>query len=117
MSDFCNKIGQKRTQLERRRLPEEPSDFPTSRAHSMNLSAKGLSVRFLTVTIPTGLGSEGSSTGKIRTDKRLAANRSKEPGSKATKRPVATMVLHMCMDNVITLGRGTANPRIANVSS
>jgi len=83
----------------------------------MNRSAKGLSVLFLTVMIPTGLGSEGSSTGKILRERRLAANRNKEPGSKATKRPVATMVLHRCMDNVTTLGRGTANPLMPNVSS
>jgi hypothetical protein len=46
------------------------NDFATSRAHSMNRSTTGLNVRCFKVTIVTGQGLDGKSTGKTFSEKR-----------------------------------------------
>jgi hypothetical protein len=43
---------------------ELAKDFATSRAHSIKRSTSGLNVRFFSVTIVTGHGRTGKSTGK-----------------------------------------------------
>jgi hypothetical protein len=48
------------------------SGFTISRAQLMNSCAAGFSVRFFKVTIPTGLGVTGKSTGRTLNDERMA---------------------------------------------
>jgi hypothetical protein len=65
-------------------------DFETSRAHSMNISAAGLSVRFFNVTIATDTTDvRGSLTGSIFSPKSRPLNCTIELGRKVTKFPVA----------------------------
>ena len=60
-----------------------------SRAHAMKSCVTGLTVRFLTVTIPTGGGGPGSSTGSTFTARRPALNRNRERGKIARNGPLA----------------------------
>src|SRR5262249_58622422 len=63
--------------------------FATSRACSMNSRAAGLSVRFFRVTIPTGAGADGSSTGKTLNLRRPPENLNTEGGKVVRKRRLA----------------------------
>jgi hypothetical protein len=62
----------------------------TTFAQSMKAWATGLKVRFFSLMIATGRGSTGNFTGRILTGQPPPPNRRTEPGSRATKRPVAT---------------------------
>jgi hypothetical protein len=71
-------------------------DLATSRAQPMNSSAKGLSVRPLTVMIPAAKRPAGNFSGTIFKPTRLALNRATEFGSIPTKRPLAISVTVSC---------------------
>jgi hypothetical protein len=77
----------------------------------MKSSATGLSVRFFNVTIPTGQGLNGKSTGKLLSPRRFALKCSMTAGRIARKRPVASSAFVISRDWVVMPVRGTPNPR------
>src|SRR5262249_41324107 len=85
-------------------------DRATSRAHPMNSSAKGLSVRPLTVMIPAPKSAAANLTGRIFRPPRLALNCATELGSTPTKRPLAIRVTVSWTDSVTMLGCGGCSP-------
>ena len=66
------------------------SGFTTSRTQSMKACTAALRVRFFKVTMASGHGRVGNSTGKTFSANRAALNRPAESGSGATNRPVAS---------------------------
>jgi hypothetical protein len=82
------------------------SSLALSRAQLMNSSAKGLSVRFLTVMIETANRGVENRIGRIRTPLRSALNRATDIGSSPTKRLPSIKVTVSCPDKVTTAGRG-----------
>src|SRR5262245_24337353 len=79
--------------------------FETSRAVSMKSCAAGLSVRFFSVTIPTGTGTYRSSTGKTLIPGRFESLNI-EIGTIASKRPLVTRLSRAPKEAVKTVVRG-----------
>src|SRR5689334_18591334 len=69
------------------------NSLATSRACSTKSFATGLSVRFFTVTIPTGTRALGSSTGRTFRSGHLEGNFNVEAGEIVRKRPVAKRLI------------------------
>src|SRR5262245_55780464 len=69
------------------------SGFATARACSMKSCATGLSVRFLSVTMPNGRRAIDSLMGKTLISGRRLGNLSTEVGTMERKRPVATRLI------------------------
>ena len=81
-------------------------DFETSRAHSMKRSTTGLSVRFFSVTIVTGHGRTGKSTGNT-----FELNRTTDLGIAVMNGPLARKWAMTGMEGVTRLALGMARPR------
>src|SRR6476660_6366243 len=87
----------------------------TSRVHSMNNLAAGLSVRLFKVINPTGQGGIVRFTGKIFMDREALKNRNIEPGSIARKGPLASSARCMLGDPVVTPFGGNAIALARNI--
>src|SRR5712664_3499489 len=87
-----------------------------SRTCAMNRSTTGLNVRFFSVTIATGHGRTGKSTGSTFSENRSAWGRATELGNVVMKWPEATILVRRCTDKVIKLILGVLNPRARNAS-
>src|SRR5438132_7052681 len=79
----------------------------TSRAHSMKRSTIGLRVRFLSVTMLTGHGRDGKSTGNTLSDLKYAT----DLGIAVMNWPSARKWVMTDMDSVTRLALGMARPR------
>src|ERR1700733_14716202 len=86
-------------------------DFATSRTQSMKSCAAGLRVRFLRVTIPTGLGRTANLTGKTLIVGRWALNRSTDWGRAVKNLPVANKAQYISSALPTTAARGPSKPQ------
>src|SRR5256885_488070 len=77
----------------------------------MKRCATGLSVRFFSVTIATGHGRTGTSTGNTFTDSSSALRCMMELGKAVMKGPVASKLARKGTEKVTRRGFGTERPR------
>src|ERR1700731_4425195 len=85
----------------------------TSRAHSMKRSTTGLRVRFFSVTVLTGHGRTGKSTGNTLSDLKYAT----DLGIAVMNWPSARKWVMTDMDSVTRLALGIARPRAWQASA
>jgi hypothetical protein len=93
-----------------RTVDTSASGFDMLRAQSMKSAASGLTVRFFSVTMPTGRGGMGNSMGRALSPRRLPLNLKNNPGSTDRKRPVPRSAPCMLMPYPATAICGTAKP-------
>ena len=78
----------------------------TSRACSTKSCAIAPSVRFFSVTIPTGMCARGSAIGRTLTSWRFAGNLKADAGKIERKRPVAKRLIRTWGESLTTVVRG-----------
>src|SRR6476620_10322259 len=81
-----------------------------SRAHSINCFVAALRVRFFSVTMLTGQGCAGRSTGNVLSELKLATER----GIAVMNGPLARKWSITDIDRVTRFARGTGRPRVRN---